>query len=229
MGRYILFLAFFISTISASLFDFNKISNYKELYNSGNYKEALRELKSLKKDTPEINYNIANILYRLEKYKDSLRYYKRAYGGGVDEADRIYNIGNCYFKLKEWDKAIFSYNIALKIRDDKDIVDNLKLAYKMKYKPKKSKKGKKKRKPGKGKKDKNQDNKKSSSKKSTKKSRKLSKEELKKLKELEKKRAFRKDLKKMLNSALKDKKAPVLMYKVEGVKSGKDSNSNKPW
>ncbi len=229
MFKIVYLVTFLVIFGFSSLLDFQKINNATNLYKQGYYKEALRELKSLNKDTPVINYDIANTLYKLGRYKEALSYYKKALGDGVDEANRIYNIGNCYFKLKEWDKAIFAYEISLKIKDNQDTKYNLDLAYKMKYKPKEEKK-KKKSKEGKGKKDKNKDGKKDKSKdKTTNKDKKLTKEELKKLKEMKKRTKLQKRLKKMLNRALKDKEVPVLMYKIDRGTKEQKANNLKPW
>jgi len=233
MNKIIILIFMLISFSFASLLDFKKLPNIYSLYNSGNYKDSLLELKSLNRDTPRVNYDIANILYKQGKFKKAINYYKRSFGKGVNEASRIYNLANCYFKLKEWDSAIFSYKIALKLKDDADAKYNLALAYKMKNAPKKeSKKSnkKEKKKQGEGKKDKNQKGKKGkTSKKSTQKDRKLTKEELKKLQELERKEKFKKELKKMLNRSLKDKKAPVLMYRIDSGAKNKRAQELKPW
>jgi Ca-activated chloride channel family protein len=229
--RRVLILFFAVTLNFASIVDFNKISKATLLYNSGNYKESYSSFKELKSDTPEVNYNIANTLYKQGKYKAAIKYYKRAFGASVDEANRIYNIGNCYFLLKEYDNAIFAYKMALKLKDDEDTKANLALAYKIKNRPKKqSKKDKQKKKEGKGAKDKQNKGKKGkSSKKSTNKDKKLTKEELKMLKELEKKTKFKKELKKMLNRSLKDKKAPVLMYRIDSGNTKAKPQELKPW
>ncbi len=200
---------------NASLLDFWHIKNFNKFYEDKNYTKALNELKALNKDTPEINYNLANILYKLKKYHQAISYYKKSYGNGVNEANRLYNLGNCYFKLKEWDNAIFAYKMALKLSNDSDIRRNLALAYQMKYK-KEQKQNKQNRKKHHVKKAKSKDNK-TKSKKMDKNITKKSNKNLKKQKSINK---FRKRVKKMLKKALNNKKAPVLMYKI-------DSNNTK--
>ncbi len=207
----------------ASLLDFRYISNYLDSYNSKNYQESLKYLKLLNKDNAVINYNMANIYYKMNSFKKAIKYYKRAVGKGVDEANRVYGIANSYFKLKEYDHAIYAYKIALEHRDIKDARYNIFLAKKMKFREKIKKEKKKidkksKKKDGQSKnKDKNK----------LKKKKKLTKEEIKKLNELKRKMKFKDELKKKLKNTFKSRKIPVLLYKIETKEKPKEDM--RPW
>ncbi len=221
INRLFLILITSLTLLSASLIDFKYINDYLDNYENKHYQEALNNLKALNKDTPEINYNIANIYYKMGKYKEAIKYYKRAVGKGVDEADRVYNLANCYFKQNQLDNAIFAYKIVLLHKDDKDARYNLFITKEKKFRKEIEAKEKKKRKTKKRKdgKSKNKDKKKIK--------KKLTKEELKKLEELKKKMAFKKRIKNMLNDTLKNKKIPILLYKIkDGAKQNIDL---KPW
>ena len=194
-------LSFFLN---AGLFDFTKLSKSEKLYSSGDYNGSAEVLKGFEVDSNVYRYDMANNYYKAGRYREAIKYYKRAFGDGVDELARIYNLGNCYFKLQDYESAILAYKTALKIRDDKDVKDNLALAIKKLHEPKKPKKQKDKKK----KKEKNGKSKKKNKKK-------LSKKELQKLKETAKKKLLQKELKKMLNSSLKERKVEVLMYRVK--------------
>ena len=230
IGKLVLSLLL-IGSLEASLLDFQKIDRAKQDYLNGNYSKSLKLFKSLNKDEPELNYNIANTLYKLSRYKEAIKYYKRSLGGKVNELERRYNLGNCYFKLKDYDSAILAYKYALKIDNSDDVKHNLELAYKMKYKPKKRKKDtKKSNKKGKDKGKNSKNNKKS--KKIDKKSQtssKLTKDELKKLKKLEQEKSLKSHLKKMLKNSLKGKKVPVIMYRLDRNESSKIKIELKPW
>jgi len=226
MIKNIVILALFINFVNANLFDFLTINKAKSLYKKGDYNSSIKELQKLNQDNPIYNYDLANSYYKANRYKEALIYYKRAFGDGVDEANRLFNLGNSYFKLKDYDKAIFAYKMALKIKDSQDTRANLLLAQKMKEikrKESQKQKDKKSKKPKKEKLGKKKSDKKSGKKKS----KKLSKEEIKKLQELAKKERLNKKMRNMIKQSYKNRKVPVLMYRVKG----KDKNTmpNNPW
>lgn len=220
VSRVLFIFSIFSLLLNAGLFDFTKLSKSEKLYSSGDYNGSAKVLKSFAVDSNVYRYDMANTYYKAGRYKEAISYYKRAFGDGVDELSRIYNLGNCYFKLQDYNNAILAFQIALKIRDDNDVKANLALAIKKLHEPKEPKKKPKKQKDKKKKKEKNGKSKKKNKKK-------LSKKELKKLKELAKKKLLQKELKKMLNSSLKERKVEVLMYRV---KEGDTKNEPlNPW
>ena len=218
LSRFLILTLMLFSILKAGLFDFEKLQKAEELYRAKDYNASAEILINLHKDTPVYNYNIASSYYKAKSYHKALKYYKRAFGDGVDELARLYNIGNCYFKLNKLDSAITAYKIALKVRQDEDVLYNLKQAINAK-KVKKTKPKEQQKKKHKKKKEKQG--------KSKKKRKKLSKKELKKLKELQKKRELNKKLKKMIKRSFKDRKVPVLMYRI---KEGSNTEAPKnPW
>lgn len=55
----------------------------------------------------------AEDLYREGKYDEAARMYEQLLSGGQESAELYYNLGNCYYKLKENTRAILNYERAL--------------------------------------------------------------------------------------------------------------------
>ncbi|RUM76620.1 MAG: hypothetical protein DSZ11_00345 [Sulfurovum sp.] len=141
-----------------NIFPFQIIKKANRAYRVGDYTQSIKLFKSLEKDDPSVVYNLANAEYKLGHYDTALHYYERA--KGVNEATRLYNIGNIYFRKKELDRAIESYEASLAFREDVDTRYNLELAKKRKAQKNKKKKKDKKEQDKKKKKKKEQDKKK---------------------------------------------------------------------
>jgi Ca-activated chloride channel family protein len=219
------FLFFLLPMLAgAGLFDFQKVPQLYKSYSGKDFNSTKDILFSLKEESPIYYYNLGNVYYKLGRYQEAVRSYKRAFGEGVDEHSRLHNLANTYFKLKEYKKALSVYEIALKIRDDADTRYNLELTKKLLQKKRNTKKSTKKSKEKKKEKS-IQKSKNKSDKKSQKEAKKLSKKELQKLNELEKKLQRKNQLKKMMSKSFKDRKVPVIMYPL----NKKAENRVKPW
>lgn len=71
----------------------------------------------------------ANALYQESKYKEALDSYTSLYDAGYRSAELCYNIGNCYFKMKDMTRSILYYERALRLDpSDEEIKYNLSLA-----------------------------------------------------------------------------------------------------
>ena len=220
LRKVTLYLLLSLSFVHGGLFDFMKSSRVAKSYSRGDYNRTKDALLALYKDRPKYNYNLANIYYKLGRYSEAIRYYKRSFGEGVDEHNRLHNLGNSYFLSKEYKRAITAYTYALKFRDDADTQHNLELAQEALKKPKQQKEQEKKKKKEKSKK--NSPNK---SDKKQKEARKLSKKELQALDELKKRLQHKEEIKKMLQRNFKDKRVPVIMYPLQQ----KEVDSQEPW
>ncbi len=190
----LLFLSFFLD---AGLFDFYYIHQFKQAYQNKEYKKALKALNHLN-DLPEINFNKANVYYKMGDYYHAIKFYKRAYGKGVKEYQRLFNLGNAYFKAKKIKKAIIAYKASLRIKKTPNALNNLKLAFlfqenRQNYKNK------------------------TKHKKNTHEKDKKPQEDIKNKKELKKadKKMLQEALKKALKGTLTFKKIPVILYKIE--------------
>jgi Ca-activated chloride channel family protein len=88
------------------------------------YKDAEIE----KPETPELSYNLGNVMYQQEKYQDALeRYYKGLSSGEVeDQAWSYYNLGNAFYRSGKYPEAIQTYKKCLELTpDDEDAKYNL--------------------------------------------------------------------------------------------------------
>jgi tetratricopeptide (TPR) repeat protein len=65
-------------------------------------------------------FDNANKLYSQEKYEDAIKYYNQILDNGYESAEVYFNIGNSYFKLRNYPKAILNYERALIIDPDND-------------------------------------------------------------------------------------------------------------
>ena len=160
-----LLLSFFIFHFSfftpahAGLTDFKTIQTAEEAYKAKDYNRTVHALNRLDKPSPERNFDLGDAYYKAGRLDVALRTWKRAKGGDVDEEKRLHNIGNVYFKKKQYDHAITAYETALKIHDDPDTRFNLELAKKVKKKQKKKQKQKQKQQKKQKNKNKNKKNK----------------------------------------------------------------------
>ena len=85
----------------------------------------------------------AKELYRAKKYQQAIiNYEKLSHLSKTQEAAKLHNIGNCYFKIKDYKKAIKYYQKSLKNSFNKDTKFNLELAKKMLKKQSKKQKQK---------------------------------------------------------------------------------------
>lgn len=219
MKKLIFITVLFNSFLFASLFDFLDNSKINESYKNKEYADTIARLYK-KEQSAIVNYDLANCYYKLKSYDKALKFYKRALGEGVDEYNRLYNLGNTYYKLKEYKKAAIAYKEALKIKKDKDLIYNLKLVInKLKHKETEDKLKKEKKAKDKVKKEKLK-------KKSKQKSRKLTRKELQMLKKQLQKQKLKKELKEELKSSFKEKKVPIIMYKIENTTTNSIKN---PW
>ncbi len=139
---FLLILLFVRVDVNAGIFDFIDIYNANKSYENREYKKAEESFSKL--DDQKAKYNKANALYKQKKYKEALKEYEKINSfSGEDEHMRLHNLGNTYVNLGKIDKAIQSYKKALKIRDDEDTKENLKLLEQKKKKQQKQKQQKK--------------------------------------------------------------------------------------
>lgn len=91
-----------------------------KLYTKKEYSDALNTYQKLQVDNPDkadINYNIGNTLYRLEKYDEAESAFKKALQSKNKDVLKKtnYNIGNALYRQDKLEEAIKSYEETLKI------------------------------------------------------------------------------------------------------------------
>ncbi|MDC1107032.1 tetratricopeptide repeat protein [Prolixibacteraceae bacterium] len=84
---------------------------------------------SLLAQTPEIQFENANDLYKKGEFQKALTKYQEIEKEGYMQSDLLFNIGNSYYKLSDFTHAILYYEKAL-LQDpsNKNIAYNLKMA-----------------------------------------------------------------------------------------------------
>jgi Ca-activated chloride channel family protein len=97
------------------------------------YEQALkyyRDAEIEKPESPELSYNIANVMYQQEKYQDALeKYYKGLSADKVQHrAWAYYNLGNTLYRSGKYYEAIKAYSKCLELTPgDEDALYNLNL------------------------------------------------------------------------------------------------------
>jgi len=94
-----------------------------EAYRQGKYTEALGHFlsaKGLKAEAPQLKNNTAAALYELKKYQEALDEFSRIEPArmGPAAAGLHYNLGNAYFRLGQFPKALESYKQCLRLDPD---------------------------------------------------------------------------------------------------------------
>lgn len=125
------------------------------------YEEALKEFlsaKGIRPDSQELKSNTASSLYQMKKYKEALEEFSKIdpKKTTIPRADFYYNLGNSFFRLNQFEKALENYKKSLiDNSEDIDVKKNYELTLKkMEEQKKKDKKDKKKNKDKKKEKDK---------------------------------------------------------------------------
>ena len=68
----------------------------------------------------------ANKQYAEEKYIDAISLYDSIIYNGLESSELYYNLGNCYYKIKDWPQAIWYYKKSLSINpNNNDAYHNL--------------------------------------------------------------------------------------------------------
>jgi Ca-activated chloride channel family protein len=95
------------------------------------FEEALKSYKDAeieKPETPQLSYNLGNVMYQQEKYKDALERYYRGLGSDEleDQAWSYYNLGNTFYRSGKYPEAIQAYKRCLELTpDDEDAKYNI--------------------------------------------------------------------------------------------------------
>ena len=119
------------SAVHANVLDFMKLDEAKKAYESGSYEKSQKIYERYKNRSKnaEVNYNIANTLYKQGRYKEAIKNYKKAVFDDKNmRAKKYANLGNAYVKSHEKEglqKAIKAYEESLKIHEDKETRENL--------------------------------------------------------------------------------------------------------
>ena len=161
-----IFFVLLSMNVEAGLLDFLHIEQANNAYQKQDYKVATEKFADINNDAAQLNQ--ANSLYKQGLYEKALEKYQSVKQKDLD-FNRLYNTGNTYAKLKKIDEAIDSYTEALKLKQDKDALFNLKMLKQQKAKRKKNEQAKNSKDNKKQKKGKEQEKQQQNSKKNSKK------------------------------------------------------------
>lgn len=131
---FILFFSFNFTNsqlIASSIFDFKTIKEANKAYENQDYTKASKEFEKL--DSNEFrDYNLANSLYKENKFKEAIDIYKNIKTSSNDlEFKKLHNLGNAYAKNSDFQNAVDSYEKALKLKNDSTTKENLQLVKKL--------------------------------------------------------------------------------------------------
>ena len=130
-----LFMLFIIGFASmeakAGMLDFMELQKAKKAYEAGDYNNSAKIYEDYAStyQNGQSYYNAANSYYKQGNYKKALELYQKAvFDSDFQRADNFANIGNAYVKSKtpeSLNKAVEAYENSLKIKEDKDVRENL--------------------------------------------------------------------------------------------------------
>jgi len=130
----VLLFAFPTVARSDSFSSLNKKGNRN--YNGGLFDEALKyylEAEVKNPTSPELSYNLGNVFYQKQNYKEALSKYSKALDlkDSLDLANDYYNLGNTFYRSGKYQQAIETYQRSLGINpEDEDAKYNLELVKK---------------------------------------------------------------------------------------------------
>ena len=139
----VLLFVFFVSSLSFSQSWRQTLETARNQYAIKNYPAAYKTYQQVAKQLPsniQLDAEIGQAAYKAGDYWNSARYYEN-YNLNISDTKQknYFNLGNAYFKLKDYGKAIELYKNELRRNPKNDIARyNLSLALK-RYKPKKPK------------------------------------------------------------------------------------------
>ena len=124
---------FFVLTFCSAFADEVVKKNMEgiEFFNEAKYEEALgayRDAQLEVPESPQLHFNIGNVLYKQKKYEEAQEEYLKALSteDALLQSQAHYNIGNCQYRLNKLVESIDSYKKTLEIHpDDMDAKYNL--------------------------------------------------------------------------------------------------------
>ncbi|MEA3330801.1 MAG: VWA domain-containing protein [Campylobacterota bacterium] len=147
----------------AGMFDFMELNEAKKAYKAGEFERSAKLYQKYAESSgsSQSHYNAGNSFYKLEEYDKAIDAYSKATFESEDaKAKKLANIGNAYAKKpkqEQLQEAIDSYEASLKIKEDKEVRENLEEVKKLLKKNKQKEENKQEKK---GDKKENQDKKK---------------------------------------------------------------------
>lgn len=134
--KYIVLFAALLGTdASASLWDTLHLKRAYSHYQAQEYNATKEEIQKIENPSLESQIALASSYYKMQNYHKALALYK-SIRSRVSDTKQIlfYNIGNCYAKLEQYDKAKRYYIKSLQLGSDRDAHRNLEIVAHLKSK-----------------------------------------------------------------------------------------------
>lgn len=137
-----------VSNLNATVLDFMDLKEAKKAYEQKEYEKSAQLYDNYAKSSQNgaSYYNAGNAFYKKGEYKQALQNYKKAQFSDVaSRAKNFANIGNTYVKMgteANLKKAVEFYEDSLKLKEDKDVRENLEAVKKALKKKKEQKQNK---------------------------------------------------------------------------------------
>jgi tetratricopeptide (TPR) repeat protein len=142
------FVLFYSNVLANSFFDYIKNNKGINEYNRKDNAKALQsftEVLENDKNSPEIFYNLGNVLYKEKDFKAAKGLYQDSLNRLKDKQKKgsvYYNLGNANYNLGDMSAAIENYKKAVEINpEDMSAKYNLELAYSVKREKKRGDSG----------------------------------------------------------------------------------------
>ncbi len=125
------FLALHVSDVQAGLLDFRLLDDAQKSYEAGDYNRSSKLYGEYLSNHPsaQTHYNRANADYKMGRYDAAIKGYEQIHSADSNfQHDTLYNMGNAYAKkgdMESLQKAVESYEEALKLKEDADTQANL--------------------------------------------------------------------------------------------------------
>jgi Ca-activated chloride channel family protein len=132
----IMFIMILSTRSEASMFDFIDLKEAKNAYEAQDYKKSAKIYSEYanKSKSADAYFNEGNALYKQKKYTKAIDAYQKAKFDSTEKrANNLGNIGNSYakqLKQESLQKAIEFYENSLKLKEDKNIRENLEIVKK---------------------------------------------------------------------------------------------------
>ncbi len=120
--------------LKAGIMDFKLIEEANKSYEEKNYKKSTELFERLSRSSAgsEVWFDLASSYYKSGRYKEALKSFKKVVTKNREvEMAKLYGMANCYVKMGDLQEGARLYRKVLKMGEDEDAKENLKLVLKL--------------------------------------------------------------------------------------------------
>lgn len=122
--KIIFFVICLYVIVSASVVDDYYTYKAQHYYTKGDLKNSFTYYEKIERKLDEVYYNMGNILYQTQNYKEAIILYEKITSKKLLEK-KWYNLANSYVQIEQYSKAVYYYQKLLQKQDDNDAKENL--------------------------------------------------------------------------------------------------------